>query len=83
MSSLALKLIISLLIIVAIIVLFIAFIKAKPQHIRIEKMTENIASLRKMRNGKSGYAETDYLSADKNMQDKYMWGGGKSGGREH
>lgn len=46
-------------------------------------MTENIASLRKMRNGKSGYAETDYLSTDKNMQEKYMWGGGKSGGREH
>lgn len=84
MQPLTLKIIISLLGIVAIIVLCIAFTKARnSQHIRIEKMTENIASLRKMRNGKSGYAETDYLSTDKNMQEKYMWGGGKSGGREH
>ena len=78
-----LKVMIGVLGAVALVVVSIAVIKVQDsQRLRIEKMTQNLDSIRKMRNGKSGYAGTDYISSEKNLQEKWMWGGGKSGGRE-
>ena len=68
--------------IVAIAVLLWAFMKVQDsKNLRMERMTSNLDSLRKMRSGKLT-TQPDYITSDGYSQDKLMWGGGKSGGRE-
>lgn len=83
MQTATLKLLIVALSIVAVAVLFVAFMKVQEsKNARIEKMTENLDYLRKKRSGKAKQVQSDFISSDGYSQEKLLFGGGKSGGRE-
>ena len=83
MQTATLKLLIVALSIVAVAVLFVAFMKVQDsQNARIERMTENLDYLRKKRSGKAKQVQSDFISSDGYSHEKLLFGGGKSGGRE-